>query len=77
MDRGGDLLTITTAKERTAIGERIKNTANNYYWIALNDRDYRNDYYWSNGDANALISWGSGAPDNSGRTSMTNLFLLY
>ena len=70
MDRGGDLLTITTEEEKKAIAAKIKYTSNIYYWISLNDRDYRNFHYWSNNDADGVINWGSGAPDKSGYTSM-------
>ena len=63
LDRGGDLLAITTEEERSAIQAQVTNTAINYFWISLNDRDYIDNYYWSNNDANGLINWESGAPD--------------
>ncbi|XP_028395191.1 uncharacterized protein LOC114519267 isoform X2 [Dendronephthya gigantea] len=67
LERGGDLLTITNEKEKEAVADQIKNSFHDYYWISLNDRDYRDIYDWSNGDANGLINWGTGAPDNSGK----------
>ena len=63
MDRGGDLLAIATKEVKTAIGNRIVTGVEDFYWISLNDRDYRNIYDWSDNSANGLISWGSGAPD--------------
>ena len=45
-----------------------------YFWISLNDRDYNRFFYWSNNDANGLISWGSGAPDTSGTISRKYYF---
>ncbi|CAB3996190.1 Hypothetical predicted protein, partial [Paramuricea clavata] len=69
LDRGGDLLTITTEEEKKAIAAKIKYSSSIYYWISLNDRDYRNFHYWSNNDADGVINWGSGAPDKSGYTN--------
>ena len=72
-DRGGDLLAMATPAEMNEIAAKIRFYT--YYWIGLNDRDYRNSYYWSNTDANGMINWGSGAPDNTGYTSMKINFL--
>lgn len=63
MDRGGDLLTIGTEEVKTAIKKRIMFGVYSYYWISLNDRDYKSIYDWSDNSPNGLISWGSGAPD--------------
>lgn len=68
MDRGGDLLAITTEKVKTAIGNRIQFGAIDHYWISLNDRDYRNIYDWSDNSANGFINWGSGSPDKYSRS---------
>ncbi|CAB4030131.1 Hypothetical predicted protein, partial [Paramuricea clavata] len=64
LDRGGDLLSITTEEESKAIAEKIKYGMDDYFWISLNDRDYRGIHYWSNNEAFGLINWGSGAPEH-------------
>ena len=64
MERGGDLLTISTYDDMRTIKTLLqKNSAYYDYWISLNDRDYNNVYYWTNSENTAYLNWGSGSPN--------------
>lgn len=76
LERGGDLLSVTTEEENKAIAEKIKYGTDDYFWISLNDRDYRGIYYWSNDEAYGLTNWGSGAPESS-RDLTSMKFILF
>ena len=68
LDEDGDLLSVRNLKEKTAIVERLSNLRESYvtgFWISLNDKDYRDFFYWSDDNANTLMSWGSGSPERT------------
>ena len=78
LEQGGDLLTIATDKEKITINKRIKVLNGiSSLWISLNDRDFKDVQYWSDGEAAGLFNWGSGSPSkrDSDRYSKKHWFI--
>ncbi|XP_074624200.1 uncharacterized protein LOC141882148 isoform X4 [Acropora palmata] len=66
LSRQGDLVSITSSRERNWLSNRLRAVSSwsNYFWIGLNDRDMSGLFYWSDGSPYSLRAWYPGAPSN-------------
>jgi hypothetical protein len=72
--RGGHLMTITSAKENTALSIVLPAAAGSSAWIGLADQFVEGAFRWVTGELSGFVNFASGQPDNSNNEDFVHLF---
>ena len=63
--KGGHLVTITSANENNTIKNNVNGLSNERYWLGLSDIDLQSKWKWITGESFSYKNWSSGEPNNS------------
>lgn len=63
--KGGHLVTITSANENNAIKSNVNGLSNERYWLGLTDIDLQSTWKWITGESFSYKNWTSGEPNNN------------
>ncbi|XP_015776212.1 PREDICTED: uncharacterized protein LOC107354273 [Acropora digitifera] len=79
LSRQGDLVSITSSRERTWLSNRLRalSSWSNYFWIGLNDRDMSSLFYWSDGSPYSLRAWYPGNPSDYSSKNLKACVKMY
>ncbi len=66
--KGGHLVTITTAEENSTIANNIKTLNHEVYWLGLTDVEHESKWHWITDEAYSYKNWSDKEPNNSDGT---------
>ena len=64
--KGGHLVTITTAGESSAMATNVKSLNHEAYWLGLTDVEHESKWHWITDETYSYKNWNDKEPNNSG-----------